>query len=157
MRKFAIVVVAAVMCTGGTAVAAASSAQGHAPNPHIVAVVPYVNGGTGGYILYSNGKLLADDGAPFYGDARSKGISSFAAVAQDGSGTGYWLVTTTGQVFTFGNLCQGDAVSESKIPPPIVGTMFLSQAQQNNGNIDTGFLMVDAQGKVGAYTCNFSF
>ena len=60
-------------------------------------------------------------------------------------------------MFTFGNVCQGDTISEPKIVAPIVGTMFLSQAQQNNGNIDTGFQMVNAKGTVYTYSCNLSF
>lgn len=128
------------------------------PPRAVTAAVATVGGNSyGGYILYSNGKLVAYGGAPFYGDARSKGLNNFTALGQDGSNNGYWLVTATGKVYTYGNLCQGDVVKEPTVVPPIVGTMFLTAAQQNNGNIDTGFLMVNSKGTVYPYLCEMSF
>lgn len=131
-----------------------------ATTPRVVSAVAATVGSTsnGGYILYSNGKLIAYGGAPFYGDARTKGLNDFAAVAQDGSNNGYWLVTATGKVYTYGNICQGDNIKEpTTIVGPIIGTMFLTGAQQNNGNIDTGFLMVNNKGTVYPYFCEMSF
>lgn len=121
---------------------------------HVVRAFQNITGGTlaGGYILYSNGQVNAVDGAPFYGDARHSGATNFVAIAQD-TGSGYWLVTATGHVYTYGNLCQGDTVQAPSVVGPIVGTLSLSQAQQNSDSIDTGFLMVNAQGTVYSYLC----
>ncbi len=159
MRKAAALATAVLMSgmAGGSAFASLSRSDAQVINSHVVSAVPDANGGTGGYVLYSNGKLLALGGAPFYGDARAKGLNDFSAIGQDGNSSGYWLVTATGQVFTFGNVCQGDRIAEAKVAPPIVGTMFMSRAQQNNVNIDTGFLMVNAEGNVFTYACQLTY
>lgn len=129
------------------------------PAAHVVAAVPNTIGDNsdGGYILYSDGVLAAYGGAPFYGDARAKGLNDFTAVGQATANSGYWLVTATGKVYTYGNICQGDTIQEPKVAGPIVGTMFLTGAQQNNNNIDTGFLMVNSAGTVYLYACIQTF
>jgi|GEM_PF-6705110 len=79
-------------------------------------------------------------------------------MAEDTQGhNGYWLVTATGKVYTYGGLCQGDTIQEPKITGPIVGALALSLAQQNNNNIDDGFQMVNAKGTVYPYLCEISF
>lgn len=142
---------------------ATTTTSSHTPGatgaPRIVSAVPTANSGNsnGGYVLYSNGKLVAVGGAPFYGDARASRLDDFVALAQDGSNNGYWLVTATGKVYTYGSVCQGDTIKEPQIVAPIVGTMFLTAAQQDNDNIDTGFEMVNAQGTIYSYLCVASF
>jgi hypothetical protein len=129
---------------------------GPVPGGHVVGAFPATAGASsnGGYILYSNGEINAVGGAPFYGDARHSGLTNFVAVAQDGDNAGYWLVTATGKVFTFGQVCQGgDTVSEPAITGPIVGTMYLSITQE--GQVDTGFQMVNSAGTVYTYACNY--
>ena len=127
--------------------------------PQAVSAVPSTVGGNayGGYILYSNGRLVATGGAPFYGDAVRTGLHNFVALGQDDSSSGYWLVTATGKVYTYGNLCQGDTIQAPKIVGRIVGTMFLTTAQQNNFNIDAGFAMVSNTGRVYDYLCKIAF
>ena len=62
---------------------------------------------------------------PFYGDARKSGLTNFAALAQ--TYNGYWLVTSTGKVYTYGSVCQGDKISApKKVVSPIIGTLYLS-------------------------------
>jgi hypothetical protein len=75
------------------------------------------------------------------------GLTNFAALAQ--TYNGYWLVTSTGKVYTYGSVCQGDKISAPKKGvSPIVGTLYLSQAQMKSSNLDTGFQMVNASGTV---------
>ena len=57
--------------------------------------------GSGGYVLYSNGMLNAQKGAPFYGDARKSGQNNFATMAQSFWG-GYWLINSAGKLFLYG-------------------------------------------------------
>ena len=135
-----------------------------APAPHIITAVPTANSGdmNGGYILYSNGKVMAIGGAPFYGDAVSAGLNDFVAIAQDGGSDGYWLVTATGKVYTYGSdpvqeCGPGNKVVVPHIVGPIVGTTFLSAAQQNDSNVSTGFDMVNGHGEVFPYLCEVSF
>jgi hypothetical protein len=135
----------------------ATSALG-APAPRVVGAFPNTVGVTsaGGYVLYNNGKVNALNSAPFYGDARKGGLTNFAALAQ--TYNGYWLVTSTGKVYTYGPVCQGDKIlAPKKLVSPIIGTLNLSQAQMNNSNIDTGFQMVNAKGNVYSYFCLYSF
>lgn len=147
----------AVGLTVTTTVTVASAA----PAPHIVGAYPDTMGfnNAGGYVLYSNGRVNAIDGAPFYGDARTSGLDDFTTMAEDlQGGKGYWLVTATGKVFTYGGTCEGDTISAPKdVIGPIVGTLQLSLAQQNNGNVDTGFQMVNAKGTVYPYLCELGF
>lgn len=123
---------------------------------HVVGAFPAFGGnGTGGYVLYSTGRLDALDGAPFYGDARKAGLDNFVTMAQ--TSDGYWLVTATGEVFTYGGIngdCQGDTVSRpTNLVGRVIGTLFLSAKQQNNGNIDAGFLLVTSAGDIYTYAC----
>ena len=135
--------------------AAAASAN---PTPHIVSVMPTLGiSRAGGWVLYSNGKVNAIDGAPFFGDARKSGLDNFTTIAPSAGGDGYWLVTSTGKVFTYGaDIVQacgpGAKVVVPKIVGPIVGATFLSVALQANGNV-IGFQMVNAAGNVYQYLC----
>jgi hypothetical protein len=150
-------ILASALLAASATVAGVASA---APAPHIVAAFPDTLGvnSAGGYVLYSNGKVDALDGAPFYGDARQTGLNDFVTLAEDTKGNnGYWLVTATGKVYTYGGLCQGDTIQEPKITGPIVGTIALSLAQQNNSNVDDGFQMVNARGTVYPYLCMYNF
>jgi hypothetical protein len=150
-------ILASALLAAPATVAGVASA---APAPHIVAAFPDTLGfnSAGGYVLYSNGKVDALDGAPFYGDARRTGLNDFATLAEDTQGnSGYWLVTTTGKVYPYGGLCQGDTIQEPKITGPIVGTLTLTLGQQNSGSVDDGFQMVNARGTVYPYLCVISF
>ncbi len=127
---------------------------------HVVGAFPAFGGNeTGGYVLYSTGRLDALDGAPFYGDARKAGLDNFVTMAD--TSDGYWLITATGQVFTYGGIsgdCQGDTISRpTNLVGPVIGTLFLSAKQQNNSNIDAGFLMVTSAGDIYTYACRSTF
>lgn len=127
---------------------------------HVVGAFPGFGGnGAGGYVLYSNGLPEALDGAPFYGDARKTGLNNFVTMAQNGDG--YWLVTASGQVFTYGGIngdCQGASISRPKtLVGQVIGTLFLSRKQQNNSDISAGFQMVTSAGDIYTYACVISF
>lgn len=160
MRKvIAFVINASCLFAGMTIGLASVSTSAHAaPAPRVVGAFPNTVGFTsaGGYVLYNNGKVNALNSAPFFGDARKSGLTNFAALAQ--TYNGYWLVTSTGKVYTYGSVCQGDKISApKKVVSPIVGTLYLSQAQMKNSNLDTGFQMVNASGTVYSYLCLYSF
>lgn len=128
------------------------------PNPHIVGAFQSADDntdGVGGYVLYSNGKLNALNGAPFYGDARQSGQDNFVTMAQNADG-GYWLVTSTGKVFAYGvQDCSGDTIQQpSHVQPPIVGAINLSSAAANN--FDAGFQMVNESGTTYTWSCGSS-
>jgi hypothetical protein len=127
------------------------------PAPHIVDVVGTNNGlsNNGGYVLLSNGAVNVVAGAPFYGDARHKGLNNFVALAQDGTDGGYWLVTTTGQSYPYGNVgCTNGEVwtgpALSRIQGAVVGTI-------DAPGFDSGYVVVTATGHTYEFSCQFSF
>jgi hypothetical protein len=119
---------------------------------HIVAAFPNdvtITNSTGGYILYSNGRVNAVQGAPFYGDARKSGLNNFVTMAQDPL-SGYWLITSTGQIYAYGSkICSGPpgVVGPKQVVGPIVGTIYPA-----NSNTE-GFTMVNAAGTLYSYSC----
>jgi hypothetical protein len=150
----ALAAVVAPLTVLSSIMAVPASAQ---PAPHIVDVVGTNNGlsSNGGYILMSNGAVNAIVGAPFYGDARHKGLNNFVALAQDGSDGGYWLVTTTGQSFPYGNVaCQDGEVwtgpALAKVQGTVVGTVDAPE-------LDSGYIEVTSTGHTYEYSCQFSF
>ena len=160
MRKvIAFVINTSCLFVGTTIGLASVATSAHAaPAPRVVGAFPNTVGVTsaGGYVLYNNGKINALNSAPFYGDARKSGLTNFAALAQ--TYNGYWLVTSTGKVYTYGSVCQGDKISApKKVVSPIIGTLYLSQAQMKSSNVDTGFQMVNASGTVYSYLCSYNF
>ena len=126
------------------------------PAPHIVEVVGTANGESndGGYILYSNGAVTTVAGAPFYGDAHTKGLTNFVSLAQTDFQGGYWLVTATGQDFPFGSVgCDSGEVwtgPSFKTTGVIVGTV-------NAPEDDQGYDAVNTAGKTFEYSCQYSF
>jgi hypothetical protein len=122
---------------------------------HIVGAFQNANDtseGVGGYVLYSNGKLNALNGAPSWGGARKSGLTNFVTMAQN-AGEGYWLVTSTGKVYPYGvQDCSGDTIQQpSQVQLPIVGTLNLSSAASSN--VDAGFQMVNASGTTYTWSC----
>ena len=142
-KALSLVVAASAFATGTVANASLASA---APAPKIVAVVQGLSS-SGGYVLYSNGMLNAQKGAPFYGDARKSGQNNFAGIAQTFGG--YWLINSTGKVFQFGNGCFiGNPVGPSKIVGPIVGAIGFGTSESGNG-----FYEVNSAGKLFRFAC----
>jgi hypothetical protein len=123
------------------------------PSAHIVGTFADNDSGTntsGGWILYSNGLVEALAGAPNYGSATHHGLNNFVGMADDTQSNGYWLVTSTGKVFSFGTTCQ-DATLGGHAPSfGIVGA--IDQASQTN----EGFDLVSSSGKLYPFTCNMS-
>jgi hypothetical protein len=119
---------------------------------HIVAAFPNdvtITNSTGGYVLYSNGRVNAVQGAPFYGDARKSGLNNFVTMAQDPL-NGYWLITSAGQIYAYGGkICAGPpgVVGPKNVVGPIVGTIYPA-----NSNAE-GFTMVNAAGTLYSYSC----
>lgn len=142
-RALNLLIVASALTAGAVATAPVAGA---APAPKIVAAFQD-DTGPGGYILYSNGKVNAQYGAPFYGDARKSGLNNFSTMAQDYGG--YWLLNKAGKVFQFGSPCFfGKMTTPKKVVGPIIGTVSFGR----NDSAD-GFYGVNANGKLFRYVC----
>ena len=91
--------------------------------------------------------MVASDGGVFaFGDARFEGScpgiggchGAAVAVVPDATGNGYWVVTSTGSVYTF-----GDAVNYGQ-PGPQSATITSAAATPNGG----GYWILDGAGQV---------
>lgn len=149
MRKLllALVVVGAVV--GGTATGSLAAA---APRAHIIGAWPDVyESGTGGWILWSNGKVVSVGEAPFYGDARHDRINNVVGMlgSTEGGGGGYWLVTSTGRLLSFGPTCGAGGHLQGPRHVPTSGVVGL--VMRSDGY--AGFRMVTASGAMFQFGC----
>jgi len=152
---------AAAALAGSLAVASAglapASVSKHRPPPRAVprVVGTWANdqdGSTelgGGYELWSNGKVVALDKAPYRGDAAGTRRDDFVGMVTDFWSTGYWLVTSTGRIYPFGKVCVDQAlVGPKKVPSTgIVGAIDLSNP------VNEGFDLVGANGATYPFQC----
>lgn len=123
------------------------------PSPHIVGTWPDTNeSGTGGWLLWSNGKVVAIDGAAFYGDARHAGYNNFVGMlaSDELGGQGYWLVTATGVVKSFGPACGDNASLHAPAKMPTSGIVGLIEGTENSA-----FEAVSSKGATYAFKCEF--
>jgi hypothetical protein len=150
----ALTAVATFLTVLSSIMAVPASAQ---PTPHIVDVVGTNNGlsNNGGYVLMSNGAVNTVAGAPFYGDARHKGLNNFVALAQDGTDGGYWLVTTTGQSFPYGNVACTDG--EVWTGPPLAKVQGAVVGTVDAPELDSGYIVVTATGHTYEFSCQLNF
>jgi hypothetical protein len=143
-------IVALGLVTGLVASGGAASATA----PHIVGAWSdndSDNNTSGGWVLWSNGKLDALSGAPFYGDARKQGLNNFVGMVDDTQFKGYWLVTSTGKVFSYGQACPDEALT---IPHNVPTSGIIGAIDQQN-QINEGFSLVSSTGALYNFTCTF--
>ncbi len=107
---------------------------------------------SGGWELFSNGNVIAFQGAPNYGNATSHKLNNFVGMVGDVLGNGYWLVTSTGAEFGFGSVCEGEhLVRPAGVPSSgIVGAIDLKSQTTE------GFGMVTSKGATYQFKCEFS-
>ena len=121
--------------------------------PHIVGTWANDQSGStqlsGGYELWSNGRVVALQGAQFHGDAVGSGQDDFVGMVTDFWSVGYWLITSTGRVYSYGKVCQDqNLVGPKKVPTSgIVGAIDLSNSENE------GFDMVSATGTAYQFQC----
>jgi hypothetical protein len=138
----------------GLAVATPSRPGGaHRAAPRIVGTWANDQSGStqlsGGYELWSNGKVVALDGAQYLGDAAGAGQDDFVGMVTDFWSAGYWLVTSTGRVYAYGKVCQDQALVRPRNVPSygIIGAINLANS------VDEGFDLVGANGAVYQFQC----
>jgi hypothetical protein len=147
----ALVIGLATITATATSAAAATTTRTAKPAlaSHVVAIYgDDVSGdNTGGYVLYNNG-LVHAIWAPFYGDAVGK-ATNFVAMAQESDG--YWLITSTGKIFTFGSGCGSGEVLQgpSKFNAPIVGAIY-----PERGTLIGAFDIMSSKGTTYEFECN---
>jgi hypothetical protein len=151
MRRLVTGLLAVVGLVGGGAIAAPSPSAAAAPR--IVGTWPNTSEtATGGWILWSNGKVRPAGEAPFYGDARGSGLNDFVGMiaSNDAGGAGYFLVTSTGKVRSFGPVCGSGGTLAPPAHLPTSGVVGLISRSDGYA----GFEMVTSTGSMFGFTCD---
>jgi hypothetical protein len=137
---------------------AASAAGSSQPRvaAHIVSAWPndVSIGGTGGYIVWSNGKVMTIDGAPFYGTFNIP-TNNVVGFAENSSDNGYWVVTSTGKLYGTHGVCQSGETLQGqpvnlKPGEKVVGAVSASSMEDD-------FALVTNLGRTFNYGCEFTF
>jgi hypothetical protein len=154
-RALRIGMIAGLIALGAAGIgvpAALASPTAHTRRPHIVgAWADDVNlNQNGGYTLWSNGRVQARAGAPYFGGAQRRGVNNVVGFVADVFSDGYWLVSRSGRVYSFGTTCQ---FGHLKRPPGvpsrgIVGGIDLSRTATNEG-----LELVSSTGKTYRFVC----
>jgi len=123
--------------------------------PHVVGTWPDESGSdtSGGWQLWSSGKVVALQGAPYFGGAASHHLNNFVGMVGDSFNDGYWLITSTGKVFPFGTVCQGQKLVAPRGAPKsgVVGAIHL------RSQVDEGFDIITKSGRSYSFKCEFVF
>ncbi len=124
--------------------------------PHIISAWPndVSMGGTGGYIVWSNGKVVTIDGAPFYGSFNIP-TNNVVGFAENGMENGYWVVTSTGAIYgTHGVCSSGETLQGPHVTlrpgERVVGAISSSGSMKD-------FALVTNLDRTFDYGCNFTF
>lgn len=150
-----VAVVAALGAVGFAVSASASTTTSKAAAGHIIGTWPndVSSAGTGGFIVYSSGKVVTIDGAPFYGSfhVATNNVVGFA----DNSGeNGYWVVTSTGKVYGTNGVCSSGETLHGHISlrpgERVLGAVSAS-------SFDNAFALVTNKGRTFQYGCQFNF
>lgn len=151
--KKAVATIAALAVVAVIAVPALGSGASAASAAHLVGVFPNQGSNSnGGYLLYSDGKVVPVGGAPYYGNGLSAKVSNFVALVSDPLDPGYWLITSTGKIVSVGGLCgSGETLQGHRVAGTIVG------AANPTGSDDEGFDEVNSAGATSEFQCNFNF
>lgn len=154
-RSLRIGIIAGLLALGAGGIgvpAALASPAAHVRRPHIVGTwADDVNlNQNGGYTVWSNGRVQAHAGAPFFGGAQRKGVHNIVGFVADVFSEGYWLVSASGRVFSFGTTCQfGHLKRPAGVPSRgIVGGIDLSRTITNEG-----LLLISSTGKTYRFVC----
>jgi hypothetical protein len=136
--------------------ASASSSSQPKVAPHIVGTWPndVSMGGTGGFIVWSNGRVETVDGAPFYGSF-SIATNNVVGFAGNGTENGYWVVTSTGQIYGTHGVCSS---GETLLGPHITlkaGERVIGAISGSSYTDD--FALITNLGRIFDYGCNFNF
>ena len=153
MRTLVAGLLVVVALVGLGAVEVLPSAAAPAAAPHVVGTWPNTSESpAGGWMLWSNGKVQPVGEAPFYGDARASGLNDFVGMitANEAGGGGYFLVTSTGKVRSFGPVCGTGGTLTPPAHVPKSGVIGLVDRNDDYA----GFDIVTANGPTFGYECD---
>jgi hypothetical protein len=160
MKKVVLASLAVTLAMAVPIAAAANTRASKAPKPHIIGTWPndVALPGSGGYIVWSNGRIQAMSHAPNYGSLRlRKPVNDIVGFAADGWGAGpycVWLIAANGAVYSVGHTCVDEHLVGPKDAPKegVVGAV--NPVGTLNG-AEEGFVMVTSSGRTYRFTCQF--
>ena len=123
MKKVVLASLAVTLAMAVPIAAAANTRASKAPKPHIIGTWPndVALPGSGGYIVWSNGRIQAMSHAPNYGSLRlRKPVNDIVGFAADGWGAGpycFWLIAANGAVYSVGHTCVDEHLVGPKDAP----------------------------------------
>jgi hypothetical protein len=151
MRTILVALTALVIAA--VTVISAYGSSGRATSTHLVGTFPNQDtNANGGYLLYSNGRVVAIGGAPYYGNGLSANVNNFVALVTDTLNPGYWLITSTGKVVSAGSLCRANGYGSALQGRPVGGTVV--GAVNPTGSGDEGFDEVNSAGVTSEIQCS---
>lgn len=142
-----VVAVSSVGVGMGTAFSSASGPR--TATPHVLGAWGNPTG-VGGWIAWSNGHVTPFGRAPNYGSARAGSGNGFVALVPDQSEQGYWLVTSSGRAFGFGDVCPGSPLTPVGRAPRYAVVGGIPPVTQ----VPDGFTMVTLRGGSYTFTCD---
>lgn len=110
--------------------------------------------GTGGYIVYSTGKVVSIDGAPNYGSFSVPGndVVGFAESSED---DGYWVVTSTGKIYGTRSVCGSGEVLKGAAVTLRAGESIVGAISGSSFSND--FALVSNTRQTFQYACTYNF
>jgi hypothetical protein len=149
-------IVAGLGAVGFAVSASASTPRHKAVTARIIGTWPndVSIGGTGGFVVYSNGRVVTIDGAPFYGsfNVASNNVVGFA---DNSTENGYWVVTSRGKIYGTSGVCGSD----EKLQGPRIslksGERVLGAVSPSD--VEDDFALVTSLHRTFNYGCNFTF
>ncbi len=104
---------------------------------------------SGGWVLWSNGNVEPFAGATNYGNATRYRLNDFVGIIGDVNDDGYWLITSTGRIYTYGSTCNGGSLVDTSGTPQygVIGAIHLS-----NQTLE-GLSLVTQRGRVYPFVC----
>jgi hypothetical protein len=150
------VAVAAGLGAVGFAVSASASTSSPKFVPHIIGSWPndVSSGGTGGFVVYSNGRIVTIDGAPFYGSFNIA-TNNVVGFAGNGSENGYWVVTSTGKIYGTPGVCSSNETLQGPRVALRPGERVVGAI--SGSSFEKDFALVTSLGRTFEYGCNFTF
>ena len=157
MKKVVLASLVVTLAVAAPIAAMASTRPSTAPKPHIIGTWPndVAVPGSGGYIVWSNGRVQTVDHAQSYGSLRlKKPVNDIVGFAADGWGSGpygFWLIAASGAVYSVGHTCVGEHLVGPKDRPKsgVVGAV----NPRGEFGAAEGFEMVTSSGRTYRFTC----
>lgn len=154
IREVAAVGVLSAIAVGGLAIVSTTALASTNPGRIVGSWPDVIGSGTGGYIVYTTGRVVAVDGAPNYGTF-SVSTDNVVGFAESEVDDGYWVVTRTGKIYGTKGACGSGEVLKGAAVKLSAGESIVGAISGSSYSND--FALVSNTGQTFQYACNFNF